>query len=1038
MAQNPKPEEVIFGPDFHVYGGWGPDQFSRPFLFSWLSTMHFYGGNWRGNSQIKVFMKGPMNNPAFPPTQKQILTLFTDVSGSITGSVENTSPTYMIPYDSGIRGNLGTNMPNIPIPGHYQIIGVLDDPIIPEIAFINGGIELLPQTVPDANINWGLSRGQRFGFLDSHSPEYLDPEWTSVWSRHPVQVYGTVAETNDDPNNQPNLMAHHETPSSHYAHDGNMMLLPDNDYRWVLGTANLAGSASDKETGKIEVEWEMQNNYSPNTYQSGPVGMPLWVHGTAGDRVFAVGGWVMDGGHRGSGFRTEIHPPRLLATMRKTPTVVPFDKPECLIPALQVDVYASGHGGGVSQALYEGLEDLLHNSGKGGGRLEDFIAIEYGSRPVYDVYYRYGPGSDSLLDSILFIYGLVGGPDVYDHAGPSSVGTDVNTGLPTTWDYSQDPPANILPWALGPEERPINDMDYDFDVFLPPPPPGATQPRVTVETHGEHTTAVNEVITFTEPDNDTGLPTKAHVHLPYKNADSGIYARTYKFSWNAYSWPGRKYTLKVNDITFFDPDESIIENWNNFTGKTVLWGELNGQWKSLTDAAPDQMLSGVLQKHVRFGDAAPTFDVYLKNSDKMRFYTYGYERCSLENKFVVDIGKGAYEAAKSIVDELLIRSGDNKKRGGALFKAAPIPLGVPSGVIGNHIEQAGYTIDDFETYSSAYYVGFTISFAGNPHADISPTTLDFGDVALNGTVDRTVKIKNLAELFANGGFPFSNIDDLNCTFSLTGDGFTLEPNTATSTLPGGFSQDLTVRFHPTGPGQGSGSLVITTNDGCTTSLTIPLTAKVLFPEIGVVPPGDIPITVVGCTSSKTVSISNNGGSDLVFTPSMTGSGYSLSPYTANAQGQITVTAGSSTTLTVNFAPTAVSRSAKGTLTLTSNDPFNPTKAIDFCTEAVRAGIRVLVVKADGTPYAKVDQITITSNSSPPVSINNKDMLLGTVAPPASCQTFMYHFERSLTPTKPSGPPGSRYTLKVKIGNMSKSLDFTLGTCEFKNLFIRLP
>src|SRR5262249_3683128 len=134
----------------------------------------------------------------------------------------------------------------------------------------------------------------------------------------------------------------------------------------------------------------------------------------------------------------------------------------------------------------------------------------------YDTYYRYGPGDGAALD-ILAFWGTTQG--IHSHAGPSAVGTDLLTGLPTIWDHSQAPPANVSPWRLGPEERPINDMDYDFDVPLPPPPSGATAPRVLVETHPEHSTQVQEVITYTDTSETTGLPTKAHIHLPYKGAD---------------------------------------------------------------------------------------------------------------------------------------------------------------------------------------------------------------------------------------------------------------------------------------------------------------------------------------------------------------------------------------------------------------------------------------------------------------------------------------------------------------------------------------
>lgn len=1035
-------KQVIIGPSLGVYGGWGADPFNGPYMFSWQTFMHFYGGNWRGNSRIKVHLHGPMNNPTIQPTDRVILTLFTDSFGSVDGSIENTSPEYMIPYDNGQHGVAGANMPDIICPGHYQVVGYLDDPIIAQVAAVEGGVNILPHTIPtvypttypSTYINWGFSRGQRFGFMDDHSPEYLDPEWTTVWSKAPIQLYGTLADTDDDGNNQPTLIAHHETPSSHYAHDGNMMVLPDPEYSWVLGTANTQGDPEESETRRLELEWELQNDYSPNAYQRGVVGMPLWMHGSAGDRIFTVGTWALDGGHRGHGFRTEIHPPRFLAVMRKHPTTVSFQKPECLIPALEVDVLANGHGGGINQSFYQGLEDLLDNHGKGGGRMEDYIAsLDVVDHPIWDVYYRYGPGGGDFADLISLVYGLTTGADIYERAGPSAIGTDDTTGLPAIWDYNSPPPPNIHPWGLGPEETPINDMDYDFDVFLPAPPPGATAPQVLVETRPENSTSVVEQISFTDPNPNTGLPTKAHVHVPCKGGDSLVYAKTYKFSWNVYSWPGRRFVVKINDFTFFDPDDSAVKHWNDFTGKQQFWADVNGTWKSLTDMAPDQFLSGVKQKIVRFGDSPPTWEVYLKGSDQLRLFTYGYERCSLEDHFVTDIGMGAYQAAAQIAGALIGGTGDNKKRGGALFSREenPIPLG---GLLGPHFMSGGYTSSGFEDYTSGYTVGFNVTYLPNPHADVAPSSLDFGDVVLGSNSQKTIHVKNLAENFGGGGF---SVDVLHCNLSLSGDGYSVSPDSVFN-LYGGDNGDLTVKFAPTVPGQGTGSLMMTTDDVCNPTISIPFKARVLYPEIGVsVPENEMSPTVVGCSSSKTITVSNTGTSDLVFKPEITGTGYSFAPYTADASGQITVGAGSSTTLVVNFAPTALTRGAQATLKFTSNDPINPVKYANLCGEGVRSGMRVLVLKA-GVPYPKVDQMTITSNGKPPISINNKNLALQSIPPPTTCHLIQYHMETALPSTNPTGPPTSQYTIKAKVGNSSKSVTITLGPCEFKVIYITLP
>src|SRR5207248_3831739 len=105
------------------------------------------------------------------------------------------------------------------------------------------------------------------------------------------------------------------------------------------------------------------------------------------------------------------------------------------------------------------------------------------------------------------------------------------TGQPLTGPINPVAGPSAFPWGgPGTEEMPINDMDYDFDVPLPPAPSGVTAVQMQIITHPEHSTTVNEVVTFTNPVN--GLPTLAHVHLPYLGADNNIYARTLLFGWN--------------------------------------------------------------------------------------------------------------------------------------------------------------------------------------------------------------------------------------------------------------------------------------------------------------------------------------------------------------------------------------------------------------------------------------------------------------------------------------------------------------------------
>ena len=94
----------------------------------------------------------------------------------------------------------------------------------------------------------------------------------------------------------------------------------------------------------------------------------------------------------------------------------------------------------------DGLGAATDNNGLGGGRLGDVLTDD-----LFGIYYEYGPASPSLLIDLAAWYSGFDSSRIREVAGPSGVG-----------------------WPNGPEERPVNDMDYDFDVPLPAPPEGAT------------------------------------------------------------------------------------------------------------------------------------------------------------------------------------------------------------------------------------------------------------------------------------------------------------------------------------------------------------------------------------------------------------------------------------------------------------------------------------------------------------------------------------------------------------------------------------
>ncbi len=226
----------------------------------------------------------------------------------------------------------------------------------------------------------------------------------------------------------------------------------------------------------------------------------------------------------------------------------------------------------------------------------------------------------------------MGGP-IYGTAGPSA-----------------------FPWGSpAPGEQPINDMDYDFDVPLPPQPEGASSVAVEVVTQPQHTTAVAEVITY--PNSGNGLPATAHIHLPYRGADNGIYARTLKFSWNTAAPPQHHFRVTLNRVTVL----ALPGDWR-------LWSDVGGQWTYLTGVAPT-LLQSTLGQAIAVPGAA--YDVYLRETDRLFVLLQGYRAQCVDGLFGTLFGKASYEAGL----QLLATCGpiNNDDLGGAVLELPALP-----------------------------------------------------------------------------------------------------------------------------------------------------------------------------------------------------------------------------------------------------------------------------------------------------------------------------------------------------------------------------
>jgi uncharacterized protein (TIGR03437 family) len=616
-------------PVISVSGGMQTGDTFQPLTFTWNSPVPLQGAGWNPGESVAITLVGPLNSLGVAAGSIPLGTVTAGNQGSFS-----TSQT--IPYDQGVTGPQAS----IPRPGLYSVRAEGSSSGTVTAAY---RITLTPATYlgSGSTIDWSHERGTRDGvlpgLLKAYSPERSDPNWPSVWDNRPVRIYGSVAGTGSGGANQAARISFEDDPLQHYAHDTNFYLLPDPPYLWTVGTANYYASGEDDSgvaLGRIEVEWEALNNGNTTTYESGQIGLPAWATASAGDRMYVVGRWVLDAGHPELGDRTEIHPPRLVASMRARPSVSGSGA-----TAAQVDVYVSSHGGGANW-YPSGMDALLGQNGHGGGRLRDVLSAD-----DQKTYYQAGPLP--LLETPLLIAltkTLTGdspsGP-IYPQAGPTA--------------FSWGRPAA--------EAQAVNDMDYDFDVPLPPPPSGAASVNVEVITHPQHSTSVTEVISY--PASGSGLPTVAHIHLPYRGADNGIYARTLKFSWNTAVAPRNHFRVQLESVTV-----------NALPGEWHLWSDVNGQWTYLPAQAPGLLQTKQAQS---IPLSASPYDVYLGSGDTLRVLVQGYRAQCVDHLFGTLFGMASYDAGF----QLLSNCGpvNNDDLGGALLTLPALPSAQGSYVV---------------------------------------------------------------------------------------------------------------------------------------------------------------------------------------------------------------------------------------------------------------------------------------------------------------------------------------------------------------------
>lgn len=202
---------------------------------------------------------------------------------------------------------------------------------------------------PDFKLSLGL------GAIDTP-----DPGWVFVDKNQKYRsVTGRVSSSQ---------VAYEDFPAAHDSHDQNTVVVVDRGQENLLSDVGQPNDEEDvgsaqqlKAPTSIEAEWEIGTKTSETGKNAPERTFPRWAWPSKGDRVWMNGAWIFDCGHpkdvAGVGHRrTEIHPPRAIASMREVMKNMPGFG---LMRVTEADVYIHGHSGVVTDILQCGPDSMV-------------------------------------------------------------------------------------------------------------------------------------------------------------------------------------------------------------------------------------------------------------------------------------------------------------------------------------------------------------------------------------------------------------------------------------------------------------------------------------------------------------------------------------------------------------------------------------------------------------------------------------------------------------------------------------------------------
>jgi hypothetical protein len=254
--------------------------------------------------------------------------------------------------------------------------------------------------------------------------------------------------------------------------------------------------------------------------------------------------------------------------------------------------------------------------------------------------------------------------------------------------------------------------------------------------------------------------------------------------------------------------------------------------------------------------------------------------------------------------------------------------------------------------------------ATNGTLQLSPATVTFGKVAVGKKTSQNISITNTSK----AAITIQQATLSNPQFSLSG-------LATPMTLQTGQTGTFAVWVNPTATGNVTGTLTIQ-GDPNRVPVVLSLSANVVAmqPQISLSPPAlNFGTVSVGATGTSTLSLSNTGATDLtVSVVTVTDAEFGITGITTPK----VINAGQSVPLSLTYRPTAASAST-GSLSITSNDPTNPTTTVALsgtgsikATGQLSANSSSLNLGSVGTGNHASQNLILSNTGNAPVNITS--------------------------------------------------------------------